>query len=99
VYIVSRGKDGPDTSKERRRLDTLSEGSSESESDLVLFSDSDSLSAQRIFRDGGDFTSESEDLDGDFDEDDFDEDLKEDGEESQKHGLDWELEEDRNLLK
>jgi hypothetical protein len=99
VYIVSRGKDGPDTSKERRRLDTPSEGSSESESDLVLFSDSDSLSAQRIFRDGGDFTSESEDLDGDFDEDDFDEDLKEDGEESQKHGLDWELEEDRNLLK
>jgi hypothetical protein len=100
VYIVSqalsRGKEGSDAVKKQPRLDEISEESSEDEGDLVLFSDSDSLSAERILRDeGGEFTSESEDLDGDFDEDDFDD--NDDGEEGKKHGLDWELEEDRDL--
>ena len=100
VYIVSqalsRGKEGSDAVKKQPRSDEISEESSEDEGDLVLFSDSDSLSAERILRDeGGEFTSESEDLDGDFDEDDFDD--NDDGEEGKKHGLDWELEEDRDL--
>ena len=73
-----------------RRSDELGEDSSEDEGDLVLFSDSDSLSAERILREeGGEFTSESEDLDGDFDDDE--------GDERQERGLDWELEEDKIL--
>ena len=91
VYIVSQAssKESSDGA-ERRRSDELGEDSSEDEGDLVLFSDSDSLSAERILREeGGEFTSESEDLDGDFDDDE--------GDERQERGLDWELEEDKIL--